>query len=328
MPPSRRSFLAGSAGLVALAVDAAYAPRRAQGASATGAADHAAPAPNTDRAFVAARQPFVVRSTDGVMLAGEAQGDSQAPEILFIHGLRQSRLSWEKQFADPALAGFRLVGFDLRGHGDSDKPASLDAYRDADRWADEVAAVIAATGLRRPVLVGWSLGGYVAGAHLCKYGGARIAGTNLVDAVIRLSPDLLTKEAGDFTRTTTSHDLAERTAATADFLAACFHRQPTQVEMQRMLVVNGMTARAVNEGFVKTTTLDLEPVFKAYAGPILLTHGSHDRLVHVAMSELITAGHANSRLSLFDESGHSPFYEEPARYGQELAAFTTAAHRA
>jgi pimeloyl-ACP methyl ester carboxylesterase len=97
--------------------------------------------------------------------------------------------------------------------------------------------------------------------------------------------------------------------------------------MQRMLVVNGMAPRAVNEGFIKTQTPDLEPVFKAYSGPILLTHGVHDRLVRLAMSERIQSIHANSRLSLFFESGHSPFYEEPVRYGQELAGFVTAANQ-
>jgi non-heme chloroperoxidase len=219
-------------------------------------------------------------------------------------------------------SGSRLPRCDAR-----DKPTPLDAYSDADRWADDVAAVIAGAKLRRPVLVGWSLGGFVAGAYLRKYGGSAIAGVNLVDAVTKLSPDLLTEEAGTFTRTTTSHDLSERAAATADFLAACFHRHPTEAEMQRMLVVNGMTARVVNEGFIKTETSDLEPVFKAYAGPILLTHGVHDRLVRVAMSERIKSVHANSRLSLFSDSGHSPFYEEPARYGKELAAFVTAANK-
>ncbi|WP_338910227.1 alpha/beta hydrolase [Mycetohabitans rhizoxinica] len=317
MNHSRRTFLAGAA---ALAASVAYAAPR----GATASVDK--PGAFSDMA-VPSREPFVVRSADGVMLAGEAQGDSQAPEILFIHGLRQSRLSWEKQFADPALRHFRMVGFDLRGHGDSDKPVSLEAYSEADRWADDVAAVIAGAKLRRPVLVGWSLGGFVAGAYLRKYGGAAIAGVNLVDAVTNLSPDLLTAEAAAFTSTTTSHDFAVRTAATAEFLAACFHRPPTEVEMQRMLVVNGMTARAVNEGFIKTQTPDFEPVFKAYSGPILLTHGLHDRLVRLAMSERIKSIHANSRLSLFFESGHSPFYEEPVRYGQELAGFVAAANQ-
>lgn len=319
MSQSRRTFLAGTAGLAALAAENIYIAPLAHAQAVAGSNSGSAPAN-------AAREPFFVRSEDGTMLSGEAQGDPQAPEILFIHGLRQSRLSWEKQFSDAELAGFRMVSFDLRGHGDSDKPASLTAYSDADRWADDVAAVIDGARLRRPVLVGWSLGGFVAGAYLRKYGGSRIAGVNLVDAVTKLSPDLLTEEAVTFTDTTTSHDLATRTAATADFLAACFHQPPSEAEMRRMLVVNGMTARAVNEGFIKTETSDLEPVFEAYGGPILLTHGIHDRLVRTEMSERIKSIHANSELSLFPDSGHSPFYEEPVRYGQELARFVTSAN--
>lgn len=267
------------------------------------------------------KQSFSVRSADGTELFGEARGDAQAPEILFVHGLRQSRLSWDKQFDAAALKGFRLVRFDLRGHGDSDKPASLDAYSNADRWAEDVAAVVSAAKLRRPVLVGWSLGGFVAGAYLRKFGGATVAGVNLVDAVTKLSAELLTPLAGTFTQTTTSHDLAERTAATADFLAACFHKQPTRVERDRMLVVNGMTARAVNEGFVKTEMTDLEPVIKDFKGPILLTHGARDKLVRLAMSERIEGLHHKARLSVYPNSGHSPFFEEPARYNRELAAF-------
>lgn len=314
---SRRTFLAGAAGLTAFAGQAAAAL----------AAPQANAADTTAATGPVAGETFFVRSADGTMLAGDARGDPRAPEILFIHGLRQSRLSWDKQFADESLAGFRLVRFDLRGHGDSDKPASPEAYADADRWADDVAAVIADAKLRRPVLVGWSLGGFVAGAYLRKHGGSQVAGINLVDAVTKLSQDLLTPLAAAFTRTTTSHDLSERTAATADFLAACFHQPPTGLELQRMLVVNGMTPRAVNEGFVKTTTPDLEPIFQAYAGPILLTHGVHDRLVRLAMSERIKAFHPDSRLSVYAKSGHTPFYEEPVRFGQELATFVTVANR-
>ncbi|UHC17727.1 alpha/beta hydrolase [Methylobacterium currus] len=274
-----------------------------------------------------ASDTFSARSSDGTVLTAESKGDPGAPEILFIHGLRQSRLSWDKQFHDPALAGLRMVRFDLRGHGDSDKPTALEAYSDADRWADDVAAVIDAAKLRRPVLVGWSLGGYVAGAYLRKHGGSRIAGVNLVDAVTKLSPDLLTPLAGDFTGSATSHDLATRVAATADFLAACFHRPPAGVELQRMLVVNGMTARAANEGFVRTSTTDLGPAFAAYDGPILLTHGAHDKLVRQAMADHVRSLKPQSRLSVYAESGHSPFYEEPARFGRELAAFVAEVNR-
>jgi pimeloyl-ACP methyl ester carboxylesterase len=272
-------------------------------------------------------EAFEAKSSDGTVLTGDSVGDAGAPEILFIHGLRQSRLSWSRQYDDPALAGFRKVRFDLRGHGDSDKPADPASYADMGRWADDIAAVIEVCRLRRPVMVGWSLGGFVTGAYLGKYGDGKVAGINLVDAVTKLSPDLLTPLAGRYAASTSSHDLAKRTAETAAFLLACFHQPPTGVDLQQMLVSNGMTARAVNEGFTRTKTPDMEPILARYHKPLLVTHGIHDRLVRVAMSERIRALRADVRLSIFKNSGHSPFYEESRRYNRELAAFVTAATR-
>ena len=88
-----------------------------------------------------------------------------------------------------------------------------------------------------------------------------------------------------------------------------------------------MVPRAVAEGFVKTGTPDLEPVFQAYTGPALLSHGAHDRLVRLAMSERVKALKPDSRLSVYADSAHSPFYEEPVRFGQALATFVTASTR-
>ena len=103
---------------------------------------------------------------------------------------------------------------------------------------------------------------------------------------------------------------------------AHFHQQPAPTEIQRMLVINGMTARAVNEGSIKTPTTDIEPVIGAYDGPVLLTPGVHDRSVRTAMAERIQALRPGRRLSIYAESRHSPFYEERVRYGRELAMFT------
>lgn len=299
------------------------------GAAATGAATAAGLPVSVTAAprSLRATEPFQVRSSDGTMLAGDAQGDPVAHEILFIHGLRQSRLSWDRQFSDPSLAGFRMVRFDLRGHGDSDKPASPEAYADLDRWADDLTAVIKGAKLRKPVLVGWSLGGWVVGGYLRRHGDKQIAGLNLVDAVVKFSPELLTPLAAKFAKTTSSPDLAGRTTATADFLLACFHAPPSGTELSRMMVVNGMTARAVNTGITQPGMPDLDPTFRAFEGPILLTHGVHDRLVRPAMSKHVVSLQPKARLSLYSHSGHSPFYEEASRFGRELAAFVSLANK-
>lgn len=85
-----------------------------------------------------------------------ARGAEDSPAIVFVHGTRLSRGMWQPQMA--ALSGaFRVVALDLPGHG---------ALRDHPfRWDDavtEVVRVIDAAAGGRAVLVGLSLGGYVA----------------------------------------------------------------------------------------------------------------------------------------------------------------------
>lgn len=53
----------------------------------------------------------------------------------------------------------------------------------------DLAAVIKATHARRPVLVGWSLGGTVISNYLALFGDECIAGAVYVDGVIELKPE-------------------------------------------------------------------------------------------------------------------------------------------
>ena len=92
-------------------------------------------------------------------------GQGDGPPILFIHGLSQSHLCWAKQYESALAEEFRLVAYDLRGHGMSQAPLEPEHYTDSGLWADDVAAIIEQLGLDRPVLVGWSYGGFV----ICDY---------------------------------------------------------------------------------------------------------------------------------------------------------------
>src|SRR5246500_780847 len=106
-----------------------------------------------------------VKMPDGLTISAQEWGNPNGPEILFIHGFSQSHLSWLRQVTDPQLAAdLRMITLDLRGHGSSDKPLEQECYAH-EKWGDDIAAVMRATGLRRPVLVGWSYGGNV----ICDY---------------------------------------------------------------------------------------------------------------------------------------------------------------
>ena len=85
---------------------------------------------------------------------------------------------------------FHIVTYDLRGHGNSDKPLEAARYRDGKAWADELQAVIDAAGLKRPVLVGWSYAGRVISDYITYRGANGISGIDFVDASIKSFPNL------------------------------------------------------------------------------------------------------------------------------------------
>ena len=106
----------------------------------------------------------------------------------FIHGFAQSYLSWMRQVNSDLAKEFRIVTYDLRGHGNSDKPLDKARYQDNKAWGDEVQAVMDAAGLKRPVLVGWSYAGRVISDYVTTHGAGKLAGINFVDASIKSVP--------------------------------------------------------------------------------------------------------------------------------------------
>lgn len=95
----------------------------------------------------------------GYRMAYRQWGSSnQSEAIVLIHGITSSSLSWIR--VGPRLAeNARVIAVDLKGHGDSDRPAS--GYRLTDQ-ADEVEGLVQALGLNSLRLMGHSWGGAIA----------------------------------------------------------------------------------------------------------------------------------------------------------------------
>ena len=103
-----------------------------------------------------AREPdesgVVVRN--GVRLYWERYGDGE-PTILPTWSITHSR-HWKLQIPDLARR-FRVVTFDGRGNGLSDRPLDAASY-DAIEFADDAAAVLDAAGVEAACVAGFSLG--------------------------------------------------------------------------------------------------------------------------------------------------------------------------
>jgi pimeloyl-ACP methyl ester carboxylesterase len=78
--------------------------------------------------------------------------------LLFVHGWAASQRFWKHQVAYFSKK-FQVITYDLRGHGDSDKPKK--GYRVSDHVQD-LCEIIDGLGIKEPVLIGHSLGGMIA----------------------------------------------------------------------------------------------------------------------------------------------------------------------
>ncbi|MFH0903111.1 MAG: alpha/beta hydrolase [Pseudomonadota bacterium] len=98
--------------------------------------------------------------------------------VVLVHGLAGDRQVWQSQLEKLRRAR-RAVALELRGHGESAAPA--DGACSVPTWADDVASVVDALGLRHFVLVGHSLGGNVIAAYAGQHP-ERVAGLVFADA--------------------------------------------------------------------------------------------------------------------------------------------------
>jgi non-heme chloroperoxidase len=266
---------------------------------------------------------YDVRGGDGVRLHVREWGVADGPPILFLHGWSQCDLCWGAQVAGPLSARFRLVTFDHRGHGMSEKPAAADAYTDGRLWADDVAAVVEAAGLRRPTLVAWSYGGFVVADYVRAYGDRGLAGIELVGGAVVLRPPAFDHIGPGFLENVQGAcgpDLGANIAAVRRFLRAATAR-PLPEDLERAALAWTMAVPPEVRGALLARELDATDVLARLSTPVLVTHGRQDAIVLPSMAEHVLAACPTATASWYDGVGHLPFAEDAGRFDRELAAF-------
>lgn len=263
---------------------------------------------------------YTVQAPDGVSLAVQEAGNPEGPPVVFVHGLLGSHLNWAEQLNSPALQRYRLITFDLRGHGLSGKPTAAEAYTEGRRWADDLASVLDAAHAEHPVLVGWSLGAAVITEYLAAYGGRPIAGAVYVDGVIELKPEQITPHPKVY-QDMIAQDLQTHLDGERAFLALCFATLPPQPVFERLLA-NAALASWDMQRAVLRMDIPAAAGLGNLRAPLLLLYGAKDALIDpapaMARAKQLQPG---ARSLLYPNAGHAPFLEEPARFNDDLAQF-------
>jgi pimeloyl-ACP methyl ester carboxylesterase len=127
-----------------------------------------------------ATKPTVSRiDVDGASINALSWGDPSLPGLVLIHG-GAAHAHWWSFIAPQLTHGYHVAALDLSGHGDSDRRArySMEA------WSSEVLAVADHLEMDRPIVIGHSMGGFVAMVTAALHG-EKLAGTIIVDSPVR-----------------------------------------------------------------------------------------------------------------------------------------------
>ncbi len=105
----------------------------------------------------------------------------QGKPVIMIHGWPVSKEMFEYQLQPLVDAGLRVIGYDRRGFGESDKPWS--GY-DYDTMTDDLKAVIDGLSLSDVTLVGFSMGGGEVARYFTRYGGEGVSKAVLISSIV------------------------------------------------------------------------------------------------------------------------------------------------
>ena len=241
--------------------------------------------------------------------------------VLLLHGLGASLYAWRKNIAAVAAAGFRVIAFDNRGFGLSDKPP---APYDNAAYARLAVALMDSLGLPNAVLIGHSMGGAIAAEVAIEYP-QRVRGLVLVGSaglgarepllfrVARwpvVGPTLLAFRGRGLTGRllrSTYFDPSKVTEADVD-----------QYYAPVALPDYGRALRGVLTQF-RFTALDGR--LDRIAAPTLVLWGEADRWVPIGLGRALAAGITRSAFLSVPRAGHSVQEEAPGEVNHLVIKF-------
>lgn len=253
---------------------------------------------------------------NGTTLFVDETGPAGAPAVIFSNSLGTSVEMWDQQVRVLARH-WRCIRYDTRGHGRS--PAGTGPVT-LDMLVADLAGIVEALGLVRPVVVGLSLGGITAQAYAVAHPEG-LSGLVLMATAPHLPP-----RENWLARATTVE--ASGMAAIADavmqrwFTPAYAASEPGLFAVQRQRVLANDPAgyaaccRALAD-------VDLREAVGRIAVPTLVVAGAEDPVTTVAMSEALARAIPAAGLEVIPHASHIVTVERPREATAILEAFLT-----
>lgn len=258
----------------------------------------------------------LTKEHSGCVLHGWVSGSGSAPLVVLIHGATMDHRMFDSQLPPLLAAGYQVMTVDLRGHGHSKllghTPISVPAL------ADDVLALINEIAVDRFVVVGQSLGGYVAQDLVLRHP-HRVIALGIIGAtattipISRLDSILLRSSVSWFRFWPYNHlkDLMVKSLA---------HRADVQIYAREAMSTLTKSEFLTIWGAVTQVHRPL-PEYRIEQ-PLLLTHGDQDRTGNIrAVAPAWAARDPKSSYVVIPNARHNANQDNPEFFNQILLKF-------
>lgn len=269
-----------------------------------------------------------IKAKDGTELFVKDTGGS-GRAVVMTHAWPLHADVWDYQAAQLAKAGYRVVTYDRRGFGRSGQPA---VGYDFDSFADDLAEVIAQTGVRDAMLVGYSMGGGEVVRYFSRHNGRNVVKAGLVGAaawyLLKAEDNPIGIDGAVFDGIKQGVQ-GDRKAYLGGLLKDVFldSKRPAsnlvtpdminQTLAMAMLASPAATMACV-DAFART---DFRGELGAVKVPTLVLHGTADIPVPLALAKATAAGIAQAKLIEYADASHGIVLTERDHVTRDLQAF-------
>jgi pimeloyl-ACP methyl ester carboxylesterase len=252
----------------------------------------------------------------------------QGRPVVLIHGWPLSKDMWEYQIDDLVNAGLRVVKYDRRGFGKSDKP--WNGY-DYDTLTDDLHALMEQLDLRDAVLVGFSMGGGEVARYVSRYGTERVSKIVLVSSVLPYlaktgdNPDGVDQSVfADMMEQIKDDRIAFLDDFGKKFFGVSLLNKPVSaplLEYYRSLASVALP-RATQQCAISFANTDFRADVETINLPTLIIHGDDDQTVPISSSSNRTAKMIKAaQYKIYEGAPHGLFYTHRKRLNQDLIQF-------
>lgn len=266
---------------------------------------------------------YYIKVESNVNLYVEDLNPEGRKTIVFLHGWPGDHNLFEYQLDRLPKLGYRCIGIDQRGFGNSDKPFT--GY-DYNRLSDDVRCIVETLKLENITLTGHSTGGAIAIRYMARHNQYGVSKLGLFAAA---APSLIKRPYFPYglpreaVTDIINGTYTDRPKMLRNFGDTFFY-QYISTPFSDWFFNLGLKAAGWSTAEVAKTWLGEEQLFQdlqKITVPTLILHGIHDKVCLFQLGEAQKLGIKNSRLVPFQYSGHGLFYDEKEKFNKELVRF-------